>query len=234
MKDQKETAVLIIAYNEDKTIGEIINEISEEYDVYVADDGSTDNTAIIAKNFGAKVISLSINLGQGAAAIVGYKIVASENYTFLVKMDGDGQHNPKEITSFIKKLKNSNSDMIVGSRNLGQNYKEAPLARKMFLSPLTWLLNKLTGYKLSDSMCGFRAFRGKSLNKMISIFEKIVEPEYMASEMLIRFAQEGILIEEVPISLTKRKHGLSYKGLFRYGWGVISTILRTKLDIFKY
>ena len=234
MKNRREVAVLITAFNESKVIGDIISKIRKDYHVYVVDDGSTDSTAEMAQRNGAKVISLPINLGQGAAAIVGYKIIAMENYEFLVKMDGDGQHNPEEIPKFIEKLKESGADEVVGSRILGSNYKGVPLARRIFLAPLTWLLNKLAGYNLTDSMCGFRAFRGQSLKKMIPIFEQIIEPEYMASEMWIRFAKAGISVVEVPIGLSSRKYGFSYKGLFRYGWGIIATIIRTKLDIYKY
>ncbi len=234
MNHTKEVAVLITVYNEEKIVGDIIKKIPNEYHVFVVDDGSTDNTAEIARRNGAHVISLPLNLGQGAASTVGYKITAAAGCKYLIKMDGDGQHDPREIPKFVERLKNSDVDVVVGSRILGSNYKGAPLARRIFLPLLTSLLNRLTGYNLTDSMCGFRAFRGESLRgKIVPIFDRIVEPEYMASEMWIRFANAGITVAEVPITLSNRKHGSSYKGLFRYGWGVISTIIRTKLDTYK-
>lgn len=233
MNVQKETAVLIIAYSEGKVVGEIVSEISEAYDVFVIDDGSTDDTAAAARKNGARVISLPFNLGQGAAAIVGYKIIAMKGYKYLVKMDGDGQHDPKAISLFVNKLKETGVDTVVGSRILGSNYQNAPLARRIFLQPLTWVINRLTGYELSDSMCGFRAFRGESLKRIVHILDQIIEPEYMASEMWIRFAKENITVAEIPVDLSMRKHGFSYKGLFKYGWGVISTIIRAKLDSYK-
>ena len=97
-------------------------------------------------------------------------------------------------------------------------------------NPLPWG----HGYKLSDSMCGFRAFRGDSLREMVPIFEQVKEPQYLASEMWIKFSQSGFSATEIPINLGERKKGFSYKGLYRYSWGVISTIIRSKLETYKY
>ncbi|MBW2005495.1 MAG: glycosyltransferase family 2 protein [Deltaproteobacteria bacterium] len=230
---KRNIAILIVAFNEEEAIGDLLLQIPREFHVYVIDDGSTDRTGSIAREKGAKVIRLPINLGQGAAAIVGYKIVAMEGHDFIVKMDGDGQHDPKEIYKFIEELEVSGVDTVVGSRLLGKNYRGAPLMRKIFLKPVNLILSKLTGYKFTDSMCGFRAFRGTSLKKLIPVFDKIVEPEYMASEMWIRFSEAAISVSEIPIHLKARRKGISYKGFFRYGWGILQTIIRTKLDIFR-
>ncbi|OVE76426.1 hypothetical protein BVX97_00885 [bacterium E08(2017)] len=226
-----DTAVLITAYNEERNISDLLESIGEKYDVFVVDDGSTDRTVEICRQKGARVIKSPMNMGQGAAAVMGYKVVAAEGYEQVIKMDGDGQHDPAEIPAFIVKLEESGADKVVGSRVLGSDYQGAPLARRLFLRPLTHVLNLITGYKLTDSMCGYRAFRGSSLIKMVDVFDEIQELEYIASEMWIRLAQAGFKVEEVPVKLAKRKSGFSYKGLYRYAWGVISTIVRARLDI---
>jgi glycosyltransferase involved in cell wall biosynthesis len=227
-------AVFITVYNEEKAIAGVLEEISSIFDVYVIDDGSTDGTVEISKKYGAEIISHPVNLGQGSAVITAFKVLLEKNYDFIIEIDGDGQHDPKEIPLFIKKLEKSGVDIVAGSRILGSNYKKAPFARRFFLKPLTFVLNALTGYHISDFMCGFRAFRSSSLKKIRYIFDEMVEPEYIASEMWIRFSGEDLTAGEVPITLSGRKHGFSYKGLFRYGWGVISTIIRAKLTIVKY
>jgi len=233
MHELPDVAVLITAYNEACTIGQLIADIGELYTVYVVDDGSSDGTGEIARRMGARVIQLPVNVGQGAAAVVGYKVVAMEGHDYLVKMDGDGQHDPREIPRFVDKLSESGADMVVGSRILGSNYQRAPLSRKLLLGPLTWTLNRLTGYGVTDSMCGFRAFSGKSLARLVRVFDQIVETEYMASEMWIRFSKEGVTVAEVPISLSERKHSISHKGhaLARYGLGIIRTVVRTWLSV---
>lgn len=163
-----------------------------------------------------------------------FKFAASSDYDFIIHMDADGQHNPREIPKYISKFEETHADIIQGSRVLGSDYKKAPLARKLFLSPLTNLLNKLTGYHMTDSMCGFRGHSVKSLRRISGLFDQMVASEYLASEMWIKFAKAGLKVVEIPITLAERKHGFSYKGLFRYGTGVISTVLRAKLDTYKY
>ncbi len=226
----KEVAILIAVYNEEKALGDVLRRIPGECDVYVVDDASTDRTVEVAKENEAKVISLPVNLGQGAAAIAGFRVITAADHPYVVKMDGDGQHDPAEIPRFVEALQGSEVDIVQGSRVLGADYRGAPLARRVFLRPLTWVLNRLTGYRMTDAMCGFRAFRGESLKRMVPIFEKMVEPRYIASEMWIRFARAGFSVAEIPIRLAGRTFGCSSKGLFRYGWGVCSAIVRTTLD----
>jgi glycosyltransferase involved in cell wall biosynthesis len=234
MATEKDVAILMTAHNEGKAIGALLAGIPKEFQVFLVDDGSTDDTAEIAGQFGAKIIALPIKLGQGAASVVGFRVIGEENYEYLVKMDGDGQHDPDEIPRFIEALKTTHVDVVGGSRILGSDYKGAPWARRIFLSPITWTLNKITGYRMTDAMCGFRAFRGSSLKKMVPLFEQMTSTNYIASEMWIKFATAGITVFEIPINLKGRSYGFSSKGLFRYGWGVFSTIIKAKLDTYKY
>ncbi len=224
------TAILITVYNEEKNIDYLLSEIPSSYDVYIVDDGSTDNTVKVAENAGAQVIKLPLNVGQGAATIAGYKLLINKQYEVLIKMDGDGQHNPDQIPVFLEKLEYSGVDIVVGSRILGTNYKNAPFFRRTFLPVYTLLINKLTGYKLTDSMSGFRAFKVSALREVIDILDNLIEPQYIASEMFIRFSKAGLSIDEVPISMRERKSGTSYKGFIRYGMGVLRAIIRTLLD----
>lgn len=227
-------AVFITAYNEGKVLGSVLSQINRDYDVYVIDDGSTDETPAVARKHHASVITHSINLGQGMALLTAFKLLSQKDYDIVIEMDGDGQHDPGDIRKFIQKIAETDTDIVAGSRILGSDYEGAPFARRFFLRPLTWILNKLTGYNISDAMCGFRIFKGKSLKKVEYLFDDMLEPEYIASEMWIKFAKAGLTASEVPIKMAGRKYGFSYKGLFRYGWGVISTIIRTKLETYRY
>ncbi len=230
MPDKKIIAVILTAYNEEKNLGNVLSEMSDSYVVYVVDDGSHDNTRQLATDYGSRVVSHPINLGQGLTALTGYKTAMLEGADIIVKMDADGQHSPAEIPKFIEKMEKTNSDIVVGSRILGTNYASAPFFRKTFLPVYTWLINKLTGYQMTDAMSGFRAFRASSLRRVAKVLDDMIEPQYMASEMFIRFAKAGLTVTEVPINMGERKTGTSYKGFIRYGWGVLRAILRTFLD----
>lgn len=219
--------VTIGVLNEEANIGQVLDRVPEGYDVLILDDGSTDSTVSIAEKYGAKIISHLTNLGQGFAVITSFKVAILNDYDVIIEMDGDGQHDPLEIPKFIKKMEETGADIVVGSRAIGTNYDKAPFFRKTFLPYFTLIINKLSGYNMTDSMCGFRAFRASSLQRVAHIFDDMLEPQYLAAEMFLRFSKEGLTVEEVPINLHDRGFGFSYKGLFRYGWGVTRAIIRT-------
>lgn len=230
---QEKAAIFLTAYNEERAIGDILDRIGSVYDVYVVNDGSTDRTREICREKNARVITHVINLGQGNAVITMFKMMCLLDYDYVVHLDADGQHKPEDIPAFIQVFKETGADIVQGSRHMGHDYKGVPLARKMFLRPLTFILNKLTGYNLSDSMCGFRGYRVSSMREISFLFDDMLEAEYLASEMWLKFSYVGLKVENVAIHMSERKHGVSYKGLFRYGWGVLNTILRTKLELVK-
>ena len=148
----------------------------------------------------------------------------------VIEMDGDGQHLPEEIPLFVEKLENGDADIVVGSRILGDTHQNSPFFRRKFLPLYTDLINRLTGYRLTDSMCGFRAFSAASLMKVDPILNDMLEPQYLAAEMFLRFSRAGLRTSEVPVRLKDREWGVSSKGLVRYGLGVLKAIIKTKFD----
>ena len=217
--------VTIAVFNEEGVLGSVLRRLPPDVDVLVVDDGSTDGTAEIARSHGARVVRHPINLGQGLAVMTGFKAALLHDYDVVVEMDGDGQHDPEDIPRFIEALKSREDDIVVGSRRLGSSYR-APFFRRVFLPFFTWCINRLTGYRLTDSMCGFRAFRTPSLRRVAPVLDRLDEPQYVAAEMFIRFAREGLTVSEIPIHISARGYGVSYKGLLRYGLGVTKAILK--------
>lgn len=225
------TVACITAFNEELNIAPIICRLREiGCDVIVVDDGSTDRTFQIAREAGAKVFRHSINLGQGYALLTCFKAALACDYEVIIEMDADGQHQADEIFDFLDALSDSDSDIIVGSRILGSDYDGAPFFRRTFLPHFTGLINLLTGYTMTDAMCGFRAFRASSLGSIAPVLDSILEPQYIAAEMFIRFSRAGMKVTEVPINLRQRRSGKSTKGLIRYGVGVLRAILRALID----
>lgn len=226
-------AILTAALNEGRTLSAVFKSVAERYDLFVVDDGSNDETAAVARDLGAKVIRHCINLGQGYAFITGIKAIlgsTESNYDYIIFLDADGQHELSEVPRFIEKAKSENLDVIVGSRILGSNYKNAPFLRRSFLPFYTFIINALTGYQMTDAMCGFRAFNVAALRPILHIFDQMLEPQYLASEMFIRFSNADLKVGEVPINLKERNIGQSYKGTLRYGVGVLKAIIRTMMD----
>jgi hypothetical protein len=127
-------------------------------------------------------------------------------------------------------MQETGADIVVGSRILGENYQTAPVLRKFFLPYVTGLINRLSGYRMTDAMCGFRAFRLEALSGSENILDAMIEPQYLAAEMFLRFGRAGLTVTEVPIVMEERKSGTSYKGMLRYGFGILRAVVRVFVD----
>jgi len=223
--------VTLTALNEEQNIGDIVEKILKlNYSCLLVDDGSTDKTSDIARFLGASVLKHPVNLGQGYAVLTSFRAALKEVCDIIVEMDADGQHDPSEIPRFVEKLESTDADIVVGSRILGSNHPNAPYFRKTFLPHFTYVINRLSGYQMTDALCGFRAFRKDSLIKVTPLLESMLEPQYIAAEMFLRFSKAGLKVDEIPIHLNDRSTGHSYKGFVRYGFGVLKAIARTLLD----
>ena len=219
---------MMTAYNEQACIGPLVRGIvTQGVDCIVVDDGSRDRTGEIARAAGARVLRHSINLGQGHALLTGFKAALLGNADVIIELDADGQHDPALIATFVEALVRCGTDIVVGSRVLGSNHGDAPWLRRRFLRPYTALVNFVTGYRMTDAMCGYRAFRAEPLRRHARVLDEMLEPQYIAAEMFIRFARAGMTVAEIPIALQNRQHGRSRKGALRYGYGVLKAIARS-------
>lgn len=219
--------VKLSVYNEARNLAAVLKAMPAYVDLLVVDDGSEDDTALIAVRHGAKVIRHPVNLGQGAADITGFQYAFRRNYDSIVEMDGDGQHDPRDIPAFLKALDESGADIVTGSRVLGSNHPANSRLRRFFLPHFTRLVNHLTDFRLTDALCGFKAYRAKKLKEHADVLEKVLEPQYIASELYIRLARRGFTVAEIPIHIDLRDSGMSTKGNFRYGIKILKSIFRT-------
>ena len=156
--------IVLPAKNEAKNILGVlqsINALKLDAEILVINDGSTDNTAELAKQEGARVISHPYSQGNGAAIKTGARNAQGE---YIVFMDGDGQHNPMDIPEFIKKL-DKGYDMVVGARN---PKSQASLLRRIGNAFYNRFASIMTGHKIEDLTSGFRAVRANKFRKSIS------------------------------------------------------------------
>ncbi|MCK4994999.1 MAG: glycosyltransferase family 2 protein [Candidatus Omnitrophica bacterium] len=186
--------VLIPAYNEESTIASLVQEIkSNGFDPIVVDDGSTDNTALKAKESQALVLSHPSNLGKGQALRTGFKYIRGGEYDAVVIMDADGQHLASEISKFIAHAKKSKAGIIIGNRM--QSPVGMPLVRKITNYLTSYIISKLISVNIPDSQCGFRLIKTEVLKKLnLSTMKYEIE-----SEILIEAAKNNFLIESIPV-----------------------------------
>lgn len=221
---QCRTLVKMAAYNEAGSICHVLEQMPTNVDVLVIDDGSSDKTFELAVKHGAAAIRHASNIGQGAADVTGFEYALKFEYEYIIEMDADGQHDPADIASFIQVLDASDIDIVTGSRILGETHATQSAVRNFFLPYFTHFLNRLTGYNLTDSMCGFKGFRAGPLRKNADIFTEIVEHQYLASELYIRLSKRKFTIKEIPITIAKRHQGTSRKGMVKYGIRVLKVM----------
>jgi glycosyltransferase involved in cell wall biosynthesis len=190
--------VCIPAYNEEKAIGDIVKISLKHVDkVIVCDDGSTDNTAKIAKQSGATVISHKKNEGYGASIITLFDRARQENADIMVTIDGDGQHDPNQISLLINTLKENNVDVVIGSRFLEKN-SSTPGYRKQGIKIITSAANFGADFKVSDAQSGFRAYSKQAI-------ESIHPTETgmsISTEILFKISNKGLSLAEVPITIS--------------------------------
>jgi glycosyltransferase involved in cell wall biosynthesis len=150
--------VCIPAYNEETKIKDVVKKSLPYVDkVIVCDDGSTDNTAALAKKAGAIVISHTTNLGYGAAISTLFDYCRKNNAEIMVTLDGDGQHNPDQVPDLINIILKHNVDVVIGSRSLRDD-KDLPSYRRAGIKIITSTINSATDLKVTDSQSGFRAY----------------------------------------------------------------------------
>ena len=201
----------IPAYNEESHIENLIKSAKNHVDsVVVCDDGSTDNTANIAKNAGAIVISHKRNKGYGASVISLFNYARENDVDSMITIDGDGQHNPDQIPLLLNTMSQHNVDVVIGSRFLNQNI-EAPGYRQRGIKIITSTANYGTDLKVSDSQSGFRAYSKIAINAI----HPTEEGMSVSTEILLKISNKGLSLAEVPITIsydgdTSQHHPVSH------------------------
>lgn len=231
-KPNKQTRHRIFAVipclNEGQFISDIVTRARKYADVVIViDDGSTDNTAEAAEKAGARVIKHKARQGAGAATKSAFEAAKKYNADVLVTLDGDGQHNPDEIPHVLAPILRGEADLVIGSRFLKPDSKQAPKYRKFGIDVITWLFNLGSKVKVSDSQSCFRAHSRRLIESV-----KITEDGFGFSvQVLIQARRKNFAIREVPVSCIYHLQGSSLNPVAHglgVAWGVIK--LRSRAD----
>ena len=190
-------SILIPAKNESAAIGNVVRTAKSEYpdaEIIVVDDGSTDATARTAKEAGAMVIRHPESLGNGAAVKSGARAARGE---ILALMDGDGQHNPREIGRLLAKL-GQGYDMAVGARDSGAH---ASIGRLFGNKLYNVLASRLSGRRITDLTSGFRVVRASLFKKFLYLLPNGFS---YPTTITMAFLRSGYAICFEPITAAKR------------------------------
>jgi len=205
----KSYLIIIPAYNEEKTIAQVIYDSHQafpEADILVVNDGSTDSTPEKAKNAGAMLVDMPYNIGYGGVLQTGFRFAVEYGYDFIITMDGDGQHDPYSIKNLKDTMELENADVVIGSRFLGGNYNMG-FFRKLGVRLFSSIARLYTGMTFTDPTSGFQL-----LNRKVFAYlsEKDNYPlDYPDVNIIMALHKMGFKIKETPVKMLERRVGKS-------------------------
>ncbi len=206
--------VLVCALNEAEHIEAVVCSSLEQgaREVIVVDDGSADRTAELAEKAGAHVLRNHKNLGKGASLKRGLKVVLEHGWDAVIIVDGDGQHDPREIARFLDAYERTRIPILVGNRMA--NTDGMPVVRRWTNGFMAWVLNRLVKIYVADPPCGFRFYRADILPFIMSH-----EPRFAFEfDILIHAALRHIRIDSVRVSTIYNRDRRSHVAPLRDAW----------------
>lgn len=227
-----DTVVFIPAWNEEQNLPAVLDDLKAELpgvDVLVVDDGSTDGTAAVAQEHGAEVVSLGTNKGLPVGIATGYRWALDHGYAFCGRVDADGQHRPEELSRLLALVREGTCDVAVGSRFVSgegyEPYRYRPEGvRRLGTALLRRAMRPVLGRPFGDATSGLYAVNAAALPVLAEPFTT----EAPEVEALIRLADAGLRVEEVPVNMAPRAGGES-KLRGRKALKVVVTVVGTLL-----
>ena len=210
MTSQSSHLAVVPAYNEAGTVTGVVRALHErrpDFDVLVIDDGSTDATGAVAEAAGARVLRHPFNLGIGGAVQSGFTFALDQGYSYMVQVDGDGQHDPGEIARLIETMEaEPGLDMVCGSRFLTKDSGyPAPISRRTGIHIFAFLLSRIVGQRVSDPTSGFRLYNRRA----IALFARDYPHDYPEVEAVLMLHFHRLRMREIPVRMFARGGGVS-------------------------
>jgi glycosyltransferase involved in cell wall biosynthesis len=200
---------IVPAHNEVGAIAATVAEIhaaAPAFDVLVIDDGSTDETAAAARGAGAQVVSLPFNLGIGGAVQTGYIYARAHGYEVAVQVDGDGQHDPRDIPRLLAVLESEPAThLVTGSRFLEPGGDRSTASRRLGIAVFARLVSALTRQRVTDPTSGFRMTDRNG----IDLFARDYPSDYPEVEAIVLAHTYALHTREVPVTMRARTSGRS-------------------------
>lgn len=203
--------VIIPCYNEACSLGGLLDEIAAlgaAKDVLVVDDGSTDGSADIARRHGARCVSLVYNLGIGGAVQTGIKYALRNGYDWCVQLDGDGQHDPRDLPRLLEALEAGKASIAVGTRYLQAGGCQSTAARRFGSRLISLAIRFVHGVALSDPTSGMRLLDRRAM----ACFAQDYPHDFPEPITVARALAQGLTVVEIPVEMRPRRFGASSIG----------------------
>ncbi|MCX8075002.1 MAG: glycosyltransferase family 2 protein [Clostridia bacterium] len=201
---------VIPAYNESENIEKVITEIKKDVDyadILVINDCSKDNTQEIVRGAGVKCITMPFNVRYAMAVQTGIKYAFDNDYDYVIQFDADGQHIAKEAEKLLNKMKETNADIVIGSRFLEKTDYPHSFFRLIGTKIFTGLIKLFCNKKITDPTSGFQC-----LNKDVIKRYSRNYPEFPDANLIMEMIYEGYDIVEITTNMRIRENGQSMHG----------------------
>jgi glycosyltransferase involved in cell wall biosynthesis len=225
--------VYMPAFNEEESIQEAINAVPRKYEgidsmeILVVDDGSTDNTAKLAKQAGATVISHGSNKKLGVAFGTALEYAKENRYDILVSIDADRQFNAEQIKDIIQPILKNQADMVTGNRFTKGRPQNMPKIKYWGNKQMARLISLITEQKFTDVSCGFRAYSREALLRL-NLFGSFTYTQ----ESILDLLEKGMRIVDLPVDIKyfKGRKSRIAGNVLNYGFSTLKIILKTVRD----
>jgi hypothetical protein len=225
--------ILIPAYNEEGAVGGVVEEVRAVMPgvpILVVDDSSTDATIHIARSKGAQVLCLPHHLGLGGAVQAGYRLAFELNFDYVIRVDGDGQHDPRDIPKMVETLEREKCEMVIGSRFVdGSGVHTGPL-RAAGIVFFRAMLRPILARPVHDPTSGFVGVNRTAL----SVFSRSFPLEYPEIEALVVLQRKRFRFVEVPCRMRPRRTGRSTITPFRSLYYMVHVMLGVFVNVLKF
>jgi glycosyltransferase involved in cell wall biosynthesis len=225
--------VIVPAFNEMEAIAGVVHAVNESMPgvpVLVIDDCSLDDTIAVARNAGAEVLPLPHHLGLGGCVQAGYKLAHSLGFQYVIRVDGDGQHDARDIPYILERLKTSGCEMVIGSRFVQDNGQRTGRVRSVGIRFFRMVLRPILGQAVYDPTSGFVGVNRKAL----AVFSRSFPLEYPEIEALVVLQRRRFRFEEVPVKMRPRLTGRSTITARVSLYYIIHVLLGVFVNILKY
>jgi glycosyltransferase involved in cell wall biosynthesis len=224
---------IVPALNEEHTVQRVIDELRDfdpGLDVVIIDDGSSDRTADFAAAKGAYVLRLPFNLGIGGAVQTGFKFAFEHDYDIAVRVDGDGQHDPAQLTRILAPVLRGDADIVVGSRFAAEEggYLSSR-SRRVGIRILAAVVSRIVGQRVTDTTSGFQALNRRG----IALFAQDYPHDYPEVEATVMVFRHRLRMQEVPVSMRERGGGQSSITALRSIYYMVKVLLAIFVGLFR-
>jgi glycosyltransferase involved in cell wall biosynthesis len=225
--------ILIPAYNEEGAVGGVVREVREvmpDVPILVVDDCSEDATRHVARAAGAGVLPMPYHLGLGGCVQAGYRLAFELGYDYVIRVDGDGQHNPSDIPKILDALEREQCEMVIGSRFVNGGGEHSGFLRAAGIVFFRMMLRPILDRPVHDPTSGFVGVNRTAL----ALFSKSFPLEYPEIEALVVLQRRRFRFVEVPCKMRPRRAGRSTITTLKSLYYPLHVMLGVFVNILKF